>query len=395
MTTATLEGERADETETLQIESLSAGGEGVARDATGRVVFVAATCPGDTVRARITRAGRSFARGKLIQVIKAGPSRRTPRCPKVGECGGCSWQHIAYTEQCRAKAQRVSSAFARIAGALPEAPVVCHPCPSPFAYRSRARLGFRRGQVGYRRPRSHTLCPVTECAVLTPELDAALLELSKHPPRGQGELTLAAGDDGRVSISGDGRAAAATRLQVEGDAFEVSPGGFFQANALLRTELARAVHTAAGRGERVLELFAGAGFLTFGLARRFAQVLVVEAQGRASRDLEKNLAAAKLRNVTVVSGAAERELKSPRLAAFDPEVLVLDPPRKGLTALATARIATLAPRRIVYLACDPATQARDVRRLRGHGYRLTKLSAFDLFPQTPHVETLAVLVRLA
>ena len=453
---------------TLRIERLAASGDGVAHDAGGRVVFVPASCPGDRVRVRITERRRAFARAELVEVLKPGPTRVTPPCPYVGECGGCSWQHLSYTQQCHAKAQRVRDAFARIAGVntlgARRVPFAFHECPAPFGYRARARLGFRDGVVGYRRARSHTLCAVSSCAVLTPELDATLAELAAHPPAGRGELTLMAGDDDSgVSVSGDAghanavgdasaghanavngargnpvhhnavsgarakapaadadgdhavhhnatlrrargnpvhhnavsgaRADHAIVLHVDGARVRVSAGGFCQANAPLRETLARAVFDAAGEGARVLELFAGAGYFTLGLARRFQKVLVVEAQGRATRDLRANLKAAGATHVEVATARAELELDGERARAFAPEVVVLDPPRNGLTESACERLAELAPARIVYLACDPATQARDVRRLLTRGYRLQTLTAFDLFPQTPHVESLALLLR--
>lgn len=379
----------------LRIESLSSEGAGVARDETGRVVFVPGSCPGDLVLARTYTGGarQSFSRAEVVRVLEAGAARITPLCPLVYDCGGCSWQHIDYAEQCRAKERILQDAFARIAGLSLPGPVRFTPSPEPFAYRSRARLGFRAGRVGYRRTGSHELCAAGACPVLDPALNATLGALTEHPPEGDGELTLAGGDDGDVSISGDGRPDAPVFLTLEGDRLRISAGVFYQANRLLRTALARAVRRAAGRGARALEFFAGAGFFTLGLARRFERVLVVEAQGRAVRDLEYNLAQARLDNVEVHTGLAEQKLESARLADFRPELLLLDPPRRGLHRNAPARISALAPARIVYLACNPATQARDVRRLCEAGYSLASLEAFDLFPQTPHVESLAVLER--
>ncbi len=128
-----------------------------------------------------------------------------------------------------------------------------------------------------------------------------------------------------------------------------------------------------------------------GLAERFERVLVVESHGRATRDLAANLGAAGVDNVDVVTGLAERKLDSPRLRDFAPDAVVLDPPRRGLERAVADRVASLRAPRIVYVSCDPATHARDCARLASAGYRLTQLRAFDLFPQTPHVESIAVL----
>lgn len=375
----------------LRIDRLAGGGEGVGRDEGGRVVFVPATAPGDVVQARIVEEQKRFARAELVKVETPGPGRVEPRCPLVGECGGCAWQHLSYEEQCRAKAERVRDAFERVAGLALPGPVECTPSPEPFGYRSRARVGFRDGVVGFRRLRSHSLIAAPSCPVFTPALDAALARLGAKPPDGRGELTIAAGEDGAVCITGDGRRSPGITILAGEDPVRVSPGVFFQANALLRSALAAAVHEAAGTGARVLELFSGSGYFTIGLACHFGQVLVVESHGRATRDLAANLAAAGHDNVEVVTGLAERKLESPKLALFEPEVIVLDPPRKGLDRGSAERIAALRARRLVYVSCDPGTHARDCARLQSGGYQLTALRAFDLFPQTPHTEALAVL----
>ena len=375
----------------LRIERLASGGEGVGREEGGRVVFVPATAPGDLARVRLVEEQKRFARAELVELLEAGPERVEPRCPLVGECGGCAWQHVSYAQQCRSKAERVADAFARVARLELPAPVECTPCPEPFGYRSRARVGFRDGVVGFRRIRSHSLCAAATCPVLVPALDQALGRLATKPPGGDGELTLAAGDDGAVCITGDGRKGPAIEILAGETPIRVSPGVFFQANALLRSSLAGAVHELAGEGIRALELFAGSGYFTVGLAERFEQVLVVESHGRATRDLASNLGAAGRDNVEVVTGMAERKLDSRRLCDFAPELVLLDPPRKGLDRVASDRIADLGAARIVYVSCDPATHARDCGRLAKRGYRLTSLRAFDLFPQTPHVEAIAVL----
>ena len=381
--------------ENVTIERLASEGDGIGRLADGRVVFVPATAPGDVARVRVIEEHPRFARAELLHVTEPGPSRVEPRCPLVGTCGGCNWQHIGYDAQCAAKARRVADTFERVAKLVPPEAVECTPCPTPYGYRSRARVGFRDGVVGFRRVRSHRLCAASTCPVLVPALDAALARLSDDPPGGDGELTLAAGEDGRVCVTGDGRDGVPIEIvSAPGrTAIQISPGVFFQANAQLRRPLAEAVHALAGTGARALELFAGSGFFTPGLAERFGRVLVVESQGRATRDLAANLAAAGHTNVEVVTGLAERKLEAPALAGFAPDVVVLDPPRKGIDRVAADRIAMLGAPRIVYVACDPATQARDAARMASHGYRLAQLRAFDLFPQTPHVESIALLEK--
>jgi 23S rRNA (uracil1939-C5)-methyltransferase len=173
----------------------------------------------------------------------------------------------------------------------------------------------------------------------------------------------------------------------------VSPGVFFQGNARLRGVLLDAVLEAAGRGERALELCAGAGFFTLGLAARFREVMAVESSPPAVRDLRRNVAAAGLENVRIECAPLEALLAEGPLHGFAPGVIVVDPPRTGLGAGVAEAIAGLGAARLVYVSCAPPTLARDLAALARRGLRLASVRGFDLFPQTPHVEAVAVLER--
>jgi tRNA/tmRNA/rRNA uracil-C5-methylase (TrmA/RlmC/RlmD family) len=173
----------------------------------------------------------------------------------------------------------------------------------------------------------------------------------------------------------------------------VSPGVFFQGNEPLRAVLLEAVLEAAGCGARCLELCAGAGFFTLGLAARFGEVLAVESSPPAVRDLRANLAAARLANVRIECAPLAGLLAKRSLAGFAPDAIVVDPPRTGLGADVAEALAGLGARRLVYVSCAPPTLARDLAALVRHGFRLASVRGFDLFPQTPHVEALARLER--
>jgi 23S rRNA (uracil1939-C5)-methyltransferase len=385
----------------VEISALAAGGEGVAREASGRVLFVRGGVPGDRVRARVVEAHKRFARAEIVELVRASALRVTPPCRVHGECGGCGWQQIAYSAQLEAKRAILRDALARVAGVDERtlaAPVEVAPSPEAYGTRSRARLLFREGRVGFRRGRSHELVATSECPILAPSLARALAQLAAHPPRGSGELDLACGDDRGASVSGarvPGFEERAITLRTPGGDVAISPRGFFQAHAGLRGALADAVFAAAGRGARALELHAGAGFFTLGLAAQFADLIAVESEPRAAADLRANLARAQRTNVQVLAQRAARALASPEVARLAPEVVVLDPPRTGVGESEAAALARLGARRIVYVSCDPATLARDLRILLASGYRLASCQGFDLFPQTPHLEALAVLHALA
>jgi len=386
--------------ELVEITSLAAGGEGVAREASGRVLFVRGAVPGDLVRARVVEPHKRFARAEIAELVRTSALRVEPRCRVHGECGGCGWQQIAYPAQLEAKRAILRDALVRVAGVKLEtlaAPVEIEPSPEPYGTRTRARLLWSDGRVGYRRGRSHELVATSECPILAAPLARALARLATQPPRGGGELELACGDDRGASISGarvPGFEERAITLTTPGGEVAISPGGFFQAHATLRRALAETVLAHAGRGARALELYAGAGFFTLGLAARFADVIAVESEPRAADDLRANLARAGRTNVRVRVERAARALKSADVARLAPELVVLDPPRTGVGEGEAAALAKLGARRIVYVSCDPATLARDARVALAAGYRLASCQGFDLFPQTPHLEALAVLEKL-
>jgi 23S rRNA (uracil1939-C5)-methyltransferase len=231
-----------------------------------------------------TEARRRYLRASLIEIIAPGPSRVEPVCPVFGCCGGCSWQHLRYPEQLEAKGRILTDALTRI-GKLATVPehIEMRGSPAAYGYRSRARVAVEEGKVGFRRRSSRDICATAHCPVLVPTLDATLGELASDPQTAHGEWELAAGDSGEVSLlAPDGRTLGEerTRIRVAGDAVAISAGVFSQANIALRADLAHAVHEAAGGGELALELFAGAGFLTLGLARRFRRVVAIEVPWR-------------------------------------------------------------------------------------------------------------------
>ena len=385
----------ARETVELRIDSLAAGGDGVGRAPDGRAVFVPGTAPGDRVRVRLVEVHARHARGRAVELLEAGPARTDPVCAVFGACGGCTWQHVTYAAQLEAKAAILRDALERIGKLRVPGELRVEPSPSPYAYRGRARVLVEGGRVGFRRQRSHALCATARCPVLVPELEARLRELAEHPPAQAGEWELTVGEGGAtraVPLEGRGKRGQPILVAMGADRLRVSPGVFVQSNALLLETLASAVAEAAGSGALALELFAGAGFLTLGLARRFARVVAVEASRDAARDLAESCRAAGLANVEVIAEPVEVVLAMRRLPG-GADAVILDPPRRGLPPGSAEALSRLAPRRIALLSCDPATLARDAALLGGEGFALRGVRAFDLFPQTPHVEALAVLER--
>jgi len=425
----------------VTIDSVAAGGDGVGRLPDGRVVFVPLTAPGDRVRVRIEEDRKRYARGSIDTLIDEGTTRCLPRCPVFGTCGGCAWQHIRYEDQLEAKRRILADALTRLGGLeLPELPPI-QPSPQPYHYRSRTRVLIRGGLVGYRRRRTHRICAISSCPVLAPPVDALLSQVADAPENWSageaGELASmrarealgGTGDEEEWELSAGSQGAgrswrvrdaasdapemlrrggadseseenlAKVTIRLAAYSLQISPGVFMQANALMWQSLVDAVvAAAAGPGRRLVELYSGAGFFTLALSRCFSQLVAVESDSRAVADLRVNLATAEAANVRVAHASVEDTLAELQhdVDWKDADCVVLDPPRSGMARGAVERLAALNAQRIVYLSCDPATLARDLRLLCEAipAYRLTQVGAFDLFPQTPHVEGLVVLEQL-
>ncbi|MCC5884945.1 MAG: class I SAM-dependent RNA methyltransferase [Gammaproteobacteria bacterium] len=393
---------------TLDIQSLANDGSGIGRADDGRIVFVPGTAPGDRILARVVEARRKLLRAEIIEVLEPGPDRTQPECPAFGRCGGCSWQHIAYPAQVAAKAAILDNALRRIGGLDLPGPVVMTPSPQAYEYRGRARILVHRHRTGYRRAASDDHIAVDQCPILARPLQQALKQLATtEPADGEWELALGEADathpEGvRVRHLGspDQRGEPLT-LRAGDQRIQVAAGGFAQANPLLFDALISAVADAVGRGNRLLELYAGAGFFTLTLASRFQHILAVESDAAAIANLNHAAAAAGMANIETRVADVERFLmpekpghtKAPVAPQFAPEVVFMDPPRAGLGAQVTARLCASGPERLVYLSCDPATFARDLGQLQEGGWTLQSVAGFDLFPQTPHIEALAVMLR--
>jgi tRNA/tmRNA/rRNA uracil-C5-methylase (TrmA/RlmC/RlmD family) len=385
----------------LEVEELAAGGDGVGHAPDGRVIFVPFTAPGDRVRVRITACRSNYACGVVEALLEPGPERVDPVCAVFGSCGGCAWQHVSYAAQLEAKRMIARAALQRIGGlALPDdAALSITPSESPYRYRTRSRVLASAGKVGYRRRRSHALAATRRCPILVEELEARLSGLSDDPPETDGEWELIAGRsadlDEPVTRAVPLPAVGGSRLWVPvgEDHIGVSPGVFVQSNGGLLDALSRAVAKAAGTGRRAFDLFCGAGFFTLGLARNFDEVVAVESNPVAAGDLEANLREAGVDNVRVLMSSVEAAMDDADFALRHSDRVVLDPPRSGLGEAVAERIAGFEPERIVYLSCDPATLARDLSVFDHCGYQLMAAECFDLFPQTPHVEMLAVMGR--
>ncbi|HYC00034.1 MAG TPA: 23S rRNA (uracil(1939)-C(5))-methyltransferase RlmD [Candidatus Limnocylindrales bacterium] len=414
----------------LTIESLAFGGAGVARSGDGRVVFVEGVAPGDRVRAQVTADQGSYLQARTLDVLEPGPSRVAPPCPIVEQCGGCPWQQVDYAAQLAAKKRAVVDALERI-GAIHEPPVrEVLPSPELFGYRNRLSLRFQDARIGFYQARTNRLVPVADCLLAEEPIRAALPQIEAFvaslatrvmrveiATRGRlPGLVLAIQSGGRLR---HGDTVAAQRVVDEhanpirgvvmqgrgwrrqwGDVrrvFTVAegvdvelPGASFgqvntKGNLLLVEKTVQAALPAPGAS--VLELYAGAGNFSLALARRSGRLTAVDEDRTAVETGRASARAAGLANVRFVAARAGDYLEK---AAVRPDVLVVDPPRSGLTD-AAAPCARLGAPRWVYVSCNPTTLARDLRIAAEHGYRLKEACPIDMFPHTFHVETVCTL----
>ena len=369
-----------DETVEVVIEKLVYGGDGFGR-IDGQAVFVPGTAPGDVVRARVVERKKGFLRAEPVELVTPGPGRREPPCPLVGRCGGCQLQHVDYATQAAAKGEFVREALVRIGRLDLPGPIHVHAdAEHELGYRVRATAHVARTRggplFGFYEARTHRIVDVPSCPLFVPELDAEW-QRAREPgamPGGTTEVEISAGDE----------------VTIAGIRYRFGAGTFFQVNRFMLDALVDGAIGGEPGGGLALDLYAGVGLFAIPLARRFERVVAVEGNRRAADYARANAKMNGARNVQVVVEPVERWLDRAEGTA---DLVVLDPPRTGLGREGAAALARLAPGRIVYVSCDPATLARDARVLVDAGYVLEKVEAYDLFPQTYHVEAIMKLRR--
>ncbi|MGI9106485.1 MAG: class I SAM-dependent RNA methyltransferase [Pyrinomonadaceae bacterium] len=387
------EGLGAAATMEVEIERIVPGGAGLAH-APGLTIFVALAAPGDRVRVRVDRVRGKVAFASIVEIIAPSSSRVEPPCPYFGRCGGCDFQQLTYEAQLQAKVEIIRDCLRRIARLEPPAEIGITPSPAVWRYRSRARWQHdaTRQFLGYYELASHRVCDVAECPVVIPEVQNKLSQLRAALSHGEldeaQEFQAVAGNDGVSLLPPLAAEDAGERYRdIAGERYRFNADCFFQINhALLEPLLREALRDV--RGETAIDLYCGVGLFTLPLARRFARVTGVEGNAAASEFARRNLSDAELTNVEIKTSRVGEWLARHAKSLTPVDFVLLDPPRAGAEAEALQGILDLHPRRIVYVSCDPATLARDLRTLTDGGYTLDSLAAFDMFPQTHHVETI-------
>ncbi len=440
---------------TMEISGYTAEGMGVAR-LEGRVVFVPYTIRGERWKVRLEKVNKNVAWGRGVELLLASSERVEPDCPLFGRCGGCQFRHMTYGEEVRAKGRRISDALERVGHTTLDLPPVLG-AEDPIRYRNKVQFPVAQGKkglsVGYYRGRSHDVLDAPDCP-LQPEavtrLRAAfkdwmeaynipaydegtgkglirhlyvrtssrgeslvcvvangdklpysdeLAEALRRAEPGLAGLVLSVNTRDTNVVLGDKYAALWGRDWLEEElcqlSFRLSVPSFFQINRAQTEALYGVALDLAGLTgtETVLDLYCGIGTISLALARRAGQVIGAEIVPQAIGDAKENARRNGIRNVEFFCGDAGAVAQKLGAEGIRPQVICVDPPRRGLGPEVPAILAGMAPKRIVYVSCDPATLARDVDRFAQIGYRAVKGQGVDLFPRTAHVETACLLVR--
>ncbi|TCS39815.1 class I SAM-dependent RNA methyltransferase [Reinekea marinisedimentorum] len=396
----------------LDILRFSHDGRGIA-EKDGRIVMVAGALPGERVTARIDKANTKLWQGHAMTVHQPSEARTEPHCAHFRQCGGCQLQHMTLASQHEIKRTAVMDHFRRNGIELPEAPAMIE--SPPFAYRHRARLHVSgKGQIGFHNAQGNQVVPVQQCPVFTEQLAAAYEQLRTAAPlKGLTQLELVVDDSckmGAVAVKGKPEALERFHRWVEQQGWvwnqplsyaagektvTAYPGDFTQVNRAANLKM---LETGAqwlnlNTGDRLLDLFCGSGNVAYFLSHRVGSLVGLEASEAAIRqakavqngDAHCQFEVADLFQVDVSGMTLVRDL--------NPNVVVLDPPRAGAENICRHISKLTGLDKILYISCDPATLARDINLLQQADWCLSKLALVDMFPQTKHVETIALLEK--
>jgi 23S rRNA (uracil1939-C5)-methyltransferase len=383
-----------------------AGGDALARDDDGRVVFVRGALPGETVAVEVTAAKKDWARADVVDVVEPSPDRVVPPCPsRRAGCGGCGWQHLSVGAQRAARLAIVSDALRRIGG-VGEAEVLDGGGIDPEGYRTTVRVAAGPdGRAGFRAERSHEVVPAPACLIAHPRLAELLprlrldpeVEVTLRTSVATGELNArwGGGDADGPGVDGlpEGTptgAAAAIREEVAGQRLRVSIGSFFQSGrraAELLVEVVRRNAPELTGARLVVDAYAGVGVLAVCAADPATRVIAIETSRSAVADAQHNLAG---REAEIVRG----EVGGWRLAADAVvDVVIADPARSGLGKPGVGALTRTGVPVVVLVSCDPASLGRDAKLLAAAGYRHERTEVVDTFPHTTHVEAVSRFVR--
>lgn len=405
--------------EIVEIEGLAYGGYGYGRLSNGKVVFVPLSAPKDRLMVKIVDEKNQYAFGEIVEIIEESPYRIDPDCEVFGRCGGCQFLCVDYKTQVEEKIRIVKRELVRnLKEDVEFEGVITGP---EVRYRRRAKLFVENRIIGFRMARSEKLVPVGRCRILTENLEKALLVLYSYRSVLKKGKEIFLGESNRKDwvivgiravdkireihdifhkLEEELKVKVGLRILYPGKYSTLGKGylrdvimdsevrydyfSFFQSNLYLTEDLVRIVFDLVDDGNKILELFAGSGTFTIPLSKKAKSIVAVEIDKKAVKMLES----IKGDNVEVINRDVEEFMESIDYGEFD--VVIVDPPRVGLTGKVIEGIKSIAPDRIIYVSCNPSTLSRDIAKL---GYRVKKIWLIDMFPQTYHIELVTLLEK--
>jgi 23S rRNA (uracil1939-C5)-methyltransferase len=444
-----------DEIITIKIKDLAYGGDGVGKSSDGRAVFIPLTAPGDLVKIKIKKIKKNYAFGELIEILKKGKGRVNPPCPVYDNCGGCQLQHISYAKELESKKNNIEELISRIGQIEEFKVNEVISGVEAFRYRNKAQFPLKVDEeneitAGFYKRRSHEIVPYHDCLIQHPLINrilkAALKELNKFgisvyneknhsgllrhlvirvgvctnqallvfvtngsyfPEKeiiseniikqipelkgiiqniNQKKTNVIFGDKDKVI-----RGKSYIREYINKTAYNISARSFFQVNTLVAAKLYEQIKIYLGQGKKdtVIDAFSGTGSIALYLADNAEKIYAVESLSSAVKDAEENAILNGIKNIEFIEGLVEKELED-IVNKDDIDTIIFDPPRKGLDNKTIELLKKVKINKIIYISCNPATQARDLRKLKNH-YNLLEVQPVDLFPQTYHIESAALL----
>jgi len=357
---------------TVTVIGYGSDGDGIARLDDGRVIFVRNAARGDVLEVKLLKERSRSARAEIVRILTPSLYRVEPDCPYYPICGGCDFRHITYEEELYAKLSRVNDALARIGG-LPIRAAEVLRTGQTAGYRNKVVLHSDVNSLGFYQSRSHNIIPIKSCLLVKDDINAAIKKLL---PRG--EITLRSGRHGLGHPIEE---------ELDGLIFAIS--GFFQVNtgaALLLYRKARE-YAALKKSDTLIDMYCGIGSLTLFAGRDAGFALGVEINRDAVKTAWDNARRNNIAHVEFIcADAAECDI-----GAYNPDCIIVDPPRRGLSSAVISKMLELSPKRIVYVSCDPATLARDLRKLMP--YAVKDICIVDMFPRTANVECCCLLEK--
>ncbi|MEF9918726.1 MAG: 23S rRNA (uracil(1939)-C(5))-methyltransferase RlmD [Eubacterium sp.] len=436
----------------MNLVDITHSGEGVGREE-NMIVFVDGGVPGDKAEVEITTLKKTYALGKILNIIEPSPERVEPACPYFGKCGGCQLLHVNYAEQLRIKGKMVKDAIERIGDlkTVEVEPVIG--MENPTRYRNKAQYKIDKKGMGFYEKKSHHIIPITDCLtqpkscsdviktfnelVKTAELSIYNEHVRKGYLRGILQRTNLAGEN-MIIIIVNGKSLSKKEIMIDailkgipnvksifvnvntskGNAilgkksthiygqmrldevigelhYSISPNSFFQVNSIQTKVLYDLVKKMADLkgSETLFDLYCGTGTIGLYLAKGAKEIYGIEIVGDAVRDARENAELNKIENATFIEGKAEIETGKLVEKGIKPDIIVLDPPRKGCEPEILEMIHTLKTKKVIYVSCNPSTLARDLKIMAENGYNVDTIQPIDLFPGTGHVETVVKLTR--